>query len=114
MSSTDQNPQNSSSFLGDQRPLFAWVLGLGPEAFAALPPHIRGSLEPVLFVTPKALAPDRLSGPEAPQIILSPLVTPEFDASEIAGYVAFWKGVEVDAADGESSDDLGSGKSCNI
>ena len=39
--------------------------------------------------------------------------SPKPEASEIAGYVAFWKGVEVDGTEG-AGDDLGEGKQCSI
>lgn len=39
--------------------------------------------------------------------------SPKPEAVEIAGYVAFWKGVEVDGSAGPG-DDLGEGKSCSI
>ena len=38
---------------------------------------------------------------------------PKPEAAEIAGYVAFWKGVQVDGAAGPG-DDLGAGKACSI
>ena len=39
--------------------------------------------------------------------------SPKPEAAEIAGYVAFWKGVTVDGSAGPG-DDLGEGKSCGI
>ena len=39
--------------------------------------------------------------------------SPKPEAEEIAGYVAFWKGVEVDGAEGPG-DDLGEGKECSL
>ena len=39
--------------------------------------------------------------------------SPKPKATEIAGYVAFWKGVEVDGTRGPG-DDLGEGKQCSV
>ena len=39
--------------------------------------------------------------------------SPKPEAAEIAGYVAFWKGVEIDGTAGPG-DDLGEGQSCSI
>ena len=39
--------------------------------------------------------------------------TPKSEAVEIAGYVAFWKGVVVDGESGPG-DDLGEGQECSL
>ena len=39
--------------------------------------------------------------------------SPKPEAAEIAGHIAFWKGVAVDGTEGPG-DDLGEGKSCSI
>ena len=39
--------------------------------------------------------------------------SPKSDASDIAGFVAFWKGVEV-TGEAASGDDFGEGKTCSL
>jgi hypothetical protein len=60
------------------------VLALSDEALGALPRHVLHPDARIQRVPYHMLSERRLSGPDAPGLVLSPLLTPEFDALDLA------------------------------
>lgn len=59
-------------------------LSLSAAALRALPPHVLQPGARVRSIALDLLPDEALSGPEAPTLVLSPLLTPEFDALDLA------------------------------
>ncbi len=68
----------------DGATLTALAVALREEALGALPRHVLPPAARITPVTYARLPERRLTGPDAPGLVLSPLLTAEFDALDLA------------------------------
>ncbi|NKX46037.1 hypothetical protein [Roseicyclus persicicus] len=60
------------------------AVALSPEALTGLPRHVLSPDSRIRRIAYDRLADEALAGPEAPALVLAPLLTPVFDALDLA------------------------------
>jgi len=73
-----------SASLAEAPPTHVLTLALSAAVLRALPPHVLQPGAKVRSITLDLLHDEVLAGPGAPGLVLSPLLTPEFDALDLA------------------------------
>lgn len=68
----------------DQTSQRVLAVALAAEVVVALPRHVVSPGSYIRSVSIDQLPEERLTGPEAPELVLSPLLTPAFDALDLA------------------------------
>ncbi|MGP1355460.1 hypothetical protein [Roseicyclus sp.] len=73
---------------GDARSRTVLAVALAPAALDLLPRNVLEPRSYIARVTYEELDSIRFSGPDAPALVLSPLLTPVFDAIDLARYLS--------------------------
>jgi len=77
-------PEGRSDSLADMRSGRVLAVALNPETLTRLPPNVLAPNLTILSSSYEELSNFPLAGPLAPALVLSPLLTPAFDALDLA------------------------------